>query len=118
MSEELKHGPIKGAHIRQSLILGKWRICTGEYVDKNGLLSARNNYPIPDDILERIALDWLVKSVDGCDRGYSNSLYGPIKDGNREKFKFCIERVGFVEKEAFEKMKENGDVKKHLEFNE
>jgi hypothetical protein len=97
MSEELKPGPIKDPHVRQSLILGKWRICTGEYVDKNGLLSARHNYPIPDDVLEQIALDWIFKSLEGCKKGYERVILDKVRDGKRERFKFRIERDGFEE---------------------
>jgi hypothetical protein len=97
MSEELKPGPIKGATIRQSLLLGEWQIRTGEYVDKDGWISCRNKYPIPAETLEQIALDWLVKSVDGFENGYSNVLYGKPRGCKRERFKFCIERDGFEE---------------------
>ena len=62
-NENIKHGPIKGAHVRRSLLMGKWEIRTGEYQDKNGWISARNIYPIPEDILEQMAYDWIVKSV-------------------------------------------------------
>lgn len=92
-----KHGILKGPHIRQSMLLGRWEIRTGEYLDKDGWISCRNKYPIPDDVLEQIALDWIIKSVEGCDNGYENTLYGKIHDGKREKFRFSIERDGFVD---------------------
>lgn len=97
MTDELTPGPIKGPNIRQTLLLGTWEIRTGEYLDKDGWISCRNKYPIPQDVLEQIAFDWMIKSVEGLERGYSNTLYGKIRDGKREKFKFRIERDGFVD---------------------
>lgn len=97
MSEELKPGPIKGAHVRQSLLLGTWQIRTGERVDNEGWITARNTYPIPDETLEQIALDWIVKQAEGYEKGYEMELYGKIHEGKREKFKFRIEKEGFVE---------------------
>lgn len=106
MTDSPKPGPIKGATIRQTLLLGKWEIRTGEYLDKDGWISARNRYPIPEETLEQIALDWLVKSTEGYENGYSIELYGKTKDGKRERFKLSIERNGFVDNSEFKKMKE------------
>lgn len=95
--EKIQPGPIKGAHVRQSLLMGKWEIRTGERMDKRGWISARNIYPIPDETLEQIAWDWIVKSTADYEKGYSIDLYGSKKDGKREKFVLTVEKRGFVE---------------------
>jgi len=97
MTEQLKPGPIKGPHIRQSPLLETWEIRTGEYLDKDGWISCKNKYPIPEDTLKQIAIDWLIKNCNGCENGYTMELRGKAKDGKRERFKLSVMKDGFVE---------------------
>ncbi|MDD5537250.1 MAG: hypothetical protein PHS36_08760 [Candidatus Cloacimonetes bacterium] len=87
---------IKGAKVIQTALLEKWEIWTGMYRTKDGWMSAKNRYPIQEDTLEQIALDYLVKKIEG-QKLHVFELLDKSKYGKREKITITMERDGYVE---------------------